>query len=322
METNRQQPIVRVCGELNSMLAPAHADDFPFGPVGMSKKLPYFTFYANDFWTSDDVMLMTPAARGAYIMILCKSWMSSSPGVFDPDDAKFAMWAMMPLDQWLEVKDMVLRAFDRDADGNYIQPVLVQCFKDANKMQESRAKGGVAKAKSVSSDAPAMLQQCSSNAPAMLDKVVTEQNRTEQNKTEQMNEQKSFIHSNVEVIKAGDADKDRVAFERDLARWKGSGGTMLTISEWQFFERMAMPYLPTINIHGKDEPTYQVACKAVSVAIEAQSTFGIARNAAEYIKAILERSRRDGVWPGEFAEKAPKKRIDPDAKAAEAARRW
>jgi len=295
----------------------------------MSKKLPYFTFYANDFWTSDDVMLMTPAGRGAYIMILCKSWMSSNPGVFEPDDAKFAMWAMMPIDQWLEVKDMVLKAFDRDADGNYIQPVLIQCFKDANKIQDLRAKGGASKGKAISSNAPATLQQRSSNAPEVLQQcssnapeLLTEQNRTEQNKTEQMNEQKSFIHSDVEVIKAGDADKDRVAFEQDLARWKGSGGNILSYNEWQFFERMARPYMPAINIHGNDEPTYQVACKAVSVAIEAQSNYGIARNAAEYIKAILERSRRDGVWPGEFAEKAPRKRIDPDANAAAAAKAW
>jgi len=143
----------------------------------MSKKLPYFTFYANDFWTSDDVMLMTPAARGAYIMILCKSWMSSNPGVFEPDDAKFAMWAMMPPDQWAEVKEMVLKAFDRDADGNYIQPVLIQCFTDANKAQDARAKGGAAKGKQRSSNAPALLQQRSSIA-----------NRTEQNRTEQIKE--------------------------------------------------------------------------------------------------------------------------------------
>ena len=145
--------------------------------LGMSKKLPYFTFYANDFWTSDDVMLMTPAARGAYIMILCKSWMSSNPGVFEPDDAKFAMWAMMPPDQWAEVKEMVLKAFDRDADGNYIQPVLIQCFTDANKAQDARAKGGAAKGKQRSSNAPALLQQRSSIA-----------NRTEQNRTEQIKE--------------------------------------------------------------------------------------------------------------------------------------
>jgi hypothetical protein len=111
-------------------------------------------------------------------------------------------------------------------------------------------------------------------------------------------------------------------FEQTLARWKGSGGTQLSMSEWEIFRRMLMGFGDCLNIAGQDQPVYAVATRAASEAIKQQAGFGTASSASKYIAAILERCRRDGVWPGEFAEKAPKKRIDPDAKAAEAAKRW
>jgi hypothetical protein len=111
-------------------------------------------------------------------------------------------------------------------------------------------------------------------------------------------------------------------FEQTLARWKGYGGTGLSMPEWTVFQKLLSNYPQGILIHGKVEPSALVASKAVVEAMTSGRNYGVANSASQYIKSIMERCVRDGVWPGEFAEKAPRKRIDPDANAAAAAKAW
>jgi hypothetical protein len=106
-------------------------------------------------------------------------------------------------------------------------------------------------------------------------------------------------------------DPHQGEFEQALARWKGSGGTQLSMSEWEIFRRMLMGFGDCLNIAGQDQSVYAVATRAASEAIKQQAGFGTASSASKYIAAILERCRRDGVWPGEFAETKPQKKLTP-----------
>lgn len=42
------------------------------------RKWPYFKFYANDWLTSNTVLLMNNSQRGAYIVLLCRAWTEES----------------------------------------------------------------------------------------------------------------------------------------------------------------------------------------------------------------------------------------------------
>jgi uncharacterized protein YdaU (DUF1376 family) len=54
---------------------------------------------------------MSPAARGAYIMLLCRAWQGEPPATLPNDDAELAALSGMALADWLSVKSSVLRCF-------------------------------------------------------------------------------------------------------------------------------------------------------------------------------------------------------------------
>lgn len=74
-------------------------------------KYPYFPFYVDDFLSSAKVLMMSPAARGCYIMLLCRAWHEDPPASLPNDDAVLAAYSGTALADWLSVKPAVLACF-------------------------------------------------------------------------------------------------------------------------------------------------------------------------------------------------------------------
>lgn len=81
--------------------------------------------------------------------------------------------------------------------------------------------------------------------------------------------------------------------------------------EWSVFKKLLSNYPHGILIAGKVEPSALVATKAVVNAMTNNKSYGVANSASRYIQSILERSVRDGVWPGEFPDTKPQKKLTP-----------
>lgn len=84
---------------------------------------PSFQFYPRDLLTSRTVLAMIPAARGAYLFLLCHAWLSDVPGTLPDDRSILAALAGMTADEWREVEDQVLTGFVH-TDGGYVQTRL------------------------------------------------------------------------------------------------------------------------------------------------------------------------------------------------------
>ena len=130
----------------SSMLAPAHADDFPFGPVGMSKELPYFPFYTDDFLLDEKVEAMTHEQIGCYVVLLCRSWRSSTPGYIPTEPDKQARLIHIDASRWDQIKRGVLDCFKTDEDGRMYQSRMLEEYTKAKTAYDARVRGGKARA--------------------------------------------------------------------------------------------------------------------------------------------------------------------------------
>jgi uncharacterized protein YdaU (DUF1376 family) len=84
---------------------------------------PAFQFYPRDFIASRTVALMSPEARGGYIMLLCHAWLSDDPGTLPDDDRVLSVLSGLG-DRWSFCADSIKLAFERgSADA---KPMLTQ----------------------------------------------------------------------------------------------------------------------------------------------------------------------------------------------------
>lgn len=88
------------------------------------RRPPAFQFYARDFLSSKAVRLMTPEARGGYIMLLCHAWLAEEPGILDDDNDALAALSELGNERWRACEAMVRRAFR--ASSREGRRVLVQ----------------------------------------------------------------------------------------------------------------------------------------------------------------------------------------------------
>lgn len=86
-------------------------------------KPPSFQFYPRDFLSSGAVTMMTPEARGGYVMLLCHAWLSDDPGTLPDDDSALAALSGLG-DRWSICADSIRRAFQRS--GPDAKPMLTQ----------------------------------------------------------------------------------------------------------------------------------------------------------------------------------------------------
>jgi uncharacterized protein YdaU (DUF1376 family) len=173
------------------MLAPAHADDFLFGPASMSNELPYFPFYPTDFLLDENVEAMTHEQIGCYMVLICRSWVRSNPGYIPAEPDKQARLIKMPVERWEEIKAEVLACFQMGDNGELFQPRLLAEYTKAKASHEAKVKGGKTRAAAMhktpknktSTRSPiGQLQDTYSMANKIAIGNRTEQNRTEQNK--------------------------------------------------------------------------------------------------------------------------------------------
>jgi uncharacterized protein YdaU (DUF1376 family) len=109
---------------------------------GDTRKRPYMRFYVRDFLLDEAVDEMDLDSVGAYVMVLCRSWMSSSPG--EVPAHKLRSWARcldVDDDEWLRMEAQILRALQKSGD-KLVQKRMVaeyeRMMKDARRKMSSR----------------------------------------------------------------------------------------------------------------------------------------------------------------------------------------
>jgi uncharacterized protein YdaU (DUF1376 family) len=104
---------------------------------------PYFKLFASAF--RSDTEGMTAEEIGAYIMLLCRAWMSEPVGcIAKEDDTTLARYARVPLKRWKAIKARVLSNFKAERTM-FISQVLTEQWGECEEFsqhQRSRAKKG------------------------------------------------------------------------------------------------------------------------------------------------------------------------------------
>lgn len=135
--------------------------------------LHYFPMYASDWLAGEATTLMSCEQEGAFIRLLCVSWLStdSIPCTIPADDESLAKLSKLGK-RWAKVGGYVRAQFE-EIDGRLRNPRLWQVYQEQLAKHEKRASagrsGGIAKArrrKQSPSNAKAMLKQSQSNALA------------------------------------------------------------------------------------------------------------------------------------------------------------
>src|SRR5690606_15633892 len=79
----------------------------------MAKARPKaWLFDAEEFLAHEPLWLMSPAGRGAYIVLLCRAYLRTPPASLPADDKAIAALALMSLDDWLAVKSEVIACWE------------------------------------------------------------------------------------------------------------------------------------------------------------------------------------------------------------------
>jgi uncharacterized protein YdaU (DUF1376 family) len=77
--------------------------------MGVSRGLPYFPCYPDDFTSDGAVEAMSTEQVGAYFLLLCKAWREFPAGSVPDDDAVLGRWARMSPARWKKARAGVLR---------------------------------------------------------------------------------------------------------------------------------------------------------------------------------------------------------------------
>jgi len=77
--------------------------------MAVSRGLPYFPFYPEDFMGDGAVVAMTNEQVGTYVFLLLMAWRELPVGSIPDDDAILARWARMTPGKWKKNKAAVLR---------------------------------------------------------------------------------------------------------------------------------------------------------------------------------------------------------------------
>lgn len=139
----------------------------------MAEKPPSFQFYPRDFMSDPAVISLSLAELGAYMRILCLSWLSDDPGVVAVADLP-RLSGFKGL--WPRHEAAIGRCFDRSDDKLWIQKRM----RDERKFQRDRHEAAVAggrKSQQIRAGTPATLKLASSypitpaSASAFTDRV-------------------------------------------------------------------------------------------------------------------------------------------------------
>ena len=99
---------------------------------------PYFKLFASAFCL--DTEGMTAEEIGAYIMLLCRAWMSEPVGVISAKDPEtLARYARVTPERWKKIKANVLRNFKAERTM-LVSKVLADQWTDCEKLSETQRK--------------------------------------------------------------------------------------------------------------------------------------------------------------------------------------
>jgi uncharacterized protein YdaU (DUF1376 family) len=158
----------------------------------MSKELPYFPFYTDDFLLDEKVEAMTHEQIGCYVVLLCRSWRSSTPGYIPSEPDKQARLIHIDASRWEQIKTGVLDCFKTDDDGRLYQSRLLEEYTKAKTAYDARVRGGKARAADMHKT-PKIKGPSRSPIGLLKDSYRTATrspvgNRTEENRTEEIRE--------------------------------------------------------------------------------------------------------------------------------------
>jgi len=85
----------------------------------VNNKAPAFQFYAGDFLSSPDVILMSAQEVGAYCLLLFTSWQSEKQAYLDNDEDRLRRISRLSTREWKESRQILLKKFVETEDGLY-----------------------------------------------------------------------------------------------------------------------------------------------------------------------------------------------------------
>ncbi len=106
--------------------------------MGVTKS-PAFQFYPDSWLSSTDIHLMSPAEEGAYIRLLCHSWLQPDCGLPADDDSLAALSRLGKT--WPRSADKIRSKFE-ERDGRIYNARLLEERAKQAKWREKSARGG------------------------------------------------------------------------------------------------------------------------------------------------------------------------------------
>tara|TARA_R110000824_G_scaffold114279_1_gene264686 strand:+ start:2494 stop:3261 length:768 start_codon:yes stop_codon:yes gene_type:complete len=107
----------------------------------MKESLPYIPLNVNALLADDKVALMNTQEVGAYILLLCRAWQQERPGSLPNNDEWLARWTRLDLNQWLEIKKIVMNPFwfnESHPDGEWVQDRMVRDHGTISNTQQTK----------------------------------------------------------------------------------------------------------------------------------------------------------------------------------------
>ena len=108
------------------------------------KNPPAFQFYPQDYLSDENVALMSLAAQGAYVRLLCYCWISDG---LPAESEKLARLACCSVEEWESIAPDVRPCFVENGDGRLHHPRLQAEKAKQEAWRAKSAKGGRASAK-------------------------------------------------------------------------------------------------------------------------------------------------------------------------------
>jgi len=85
----------------------------------VNNKAPAFQFYAGDFLSSPDVIVMSAQEVGAYCLLLFTSWQSEKRAYLDNDEDRLRRISRLSAREWKDSRQILLKKFVETEDGLY-----------------------------------------------------------------------------------------------------------------------------------------------------------------------------------------------------------
>lgn len=106
-------------------------------------KSPAFQFYAGDFLSSPDVRMMSTLEKGAYLVLMCCSWLSDHPGCLPNDEDYLRRQAGLTVEDWSTSRDILLRKWPVTDDPAWrYNPRLAKEAANQQERRESASQAG------------------------------------------------------------------------------------------------------------------------------------------------------------------------------------